>query len=80
MGTISWAMTIISWQENMQRAEVPPRWMWALDDELVKHFERIRDRSGDDDDTEDRPAAPMLVNEHARNRGRNLEVSHGRTG
>lgn len=77
---VSWAMTIISWQDNMLKEDVPPRWMWALDDELVKHFERIRDRRDDDDRDDDKPSGPMLVNEHAKTRGRNLEVSHGRTG
>ena len=71
MGVISRSVTIIYWQENMSPEDVPPRWMWALDDELTRHFERMKERQpGDYDD--DPPAGPMLVNEHAKNRGRNL--------
>lgn len=52
---------------------MPPRWMWALEDDLKIHFQRVvarRENGGiDDDDRED--TAPMLQNEYAKNRGRN---------
>ncbi len=55
---------------------MPPRWMWALDEELSQHFERIqakRKHGNDDDDDDDEPAGPMMRNEYAEHRGRNLK-------
>jgi len=50
--------------------------MWALDDELNRHFEWVRKQRDDPDDHDrdlDEPASvgPMLQNEYAKNRGRN---------
>jgi hypothetical protein len=63
------------WQENLPNKEMPPKWMWALDDELTRHFDwvqRQRDDPNDDrDDDEPRSVGPMLQNEYAKNRGRN---------
>jgi len=64
------------WQENLPSKEIPPRWMWALDDELNRHFEWVRKQRDDPDDHDrdlDEPASvgPMLQNEYAKNRGRN---------
>jgi hypothetical protein len=65
---------IIFWQENLLEKEMPPRWMWALDEELNRHFEHVKAKRSSDydvDDDDDRPAGPMLQNEYARGRGRN---------
>jgi hypothetical protein len=63
---------IVFWQENVLEKDMPPRWMWSLDEELSRHFERVRDRDGSDvNDDDDRPAGPMLQNEYAKGRGRN---------
>lgn len=66
---VSHAVLILGWQENLLKSEMPPRWMWALDEDLTRHFERIAaDReSGRESDPEDEP---MMHNEYARNRGR----------
>lgn len=67
------AQMIIHWQENMLSKDMPPRWMWPLDDELNAHFERLHLRSPDDSDDDREPiGGAMLQNEYARNRGRNL--------
>lgn len=61
---------ILNWHEHLIEAEIPPPWMWTLDEELSGHFERIKaDRdSGVDHDSSD---GPMMQNEYARDRGRN---------
>lgn len=57
---VSHALSILRWQENLFDAEMPPEWMWPLDDLLSEWFEdvarRRKDGSGaDDDDLEDAP-------------------------
>lgn len=32
---------ILSWQENLQENEMPPRWMWHLDWELEEWFKGV---------------------------------------
>lgn len=63
------AVMILGWQENLLEGEMPPRWTWALDEELNRHFERVKaDRdSGRDADSDD---GPMMTNEYAQDRGR----------
>lgn len=49
--------------------------MWTLDDELNNHFEELqRKRKSGNPDEDDEPVStgPMLVNEYAKHRGRNL--------
>jgi hypothetical protein len=47
--------------------------MWTLDEELERHFERIRARSGNSDDEDDEAErGGMMQNEYAKNRGRHL--------
>ena len=38
---ISHAILICSWRENLTSDEMPPRWMWHLDWELVKWFKQV---------------------------------------
>lgn len=60
---------ILNWHENLIEAEIPPRWMWELDEELADHFDRIRaDRDSDRDTGDD---GPMMQNEYALERRRN---------
>jgi hypothetical protein len=61
-------VSVLSWMEHLSTEELPPQWMWPFDDEIERHFERVRDArahgtSMDEDD------GPMLRNEYARNRG-----------
>lgn len=56
---------ILSWQENLQEEEMPPKWMWHLDWELEKWFEEVdvlrkAKYSGQADDREE---VPMMVND-----------------
>lgn len=49
--------------------------MWALDEELETHFDRIKARrrsgsTGDDDDDDDDERGLVVRNEYARGRGR----------
>jgi hypothetical protein len=55
---------------------MPPPWMWHLDEELEEHFEKVveKRKSGRDDDDDDHDAGPMIRNEYARGRGRELAV------
>ena len=68
---IARASLIVFWQENVLQKDMPPRWMWGLDEELSRHFERVRAKAGDgDEDDDDEPTGPMAQNELAKNRGR----------
>ena len=63
------AHLILSWQENLMDDEMPPEWMWALDEELNEWFEEVEFRrkqkyGGNDDES----TAPMMQNELARER------------
>lgn len=63
---------ILNWFENLLEAEQPPRWMWALDEDLAEHFERIKsDRDAGRDPDDDSGDGPMMQNEYAKDRGRN---------
>lgn len=47
--------------------------MWPLEDELVRHFEKVKQRreSGSPDEDDDEPTEGVMVrNEYARGRGR----------
>lgn len=71
---INYASVILSWRENLTEDEMPPSWMWHLDDELGRHFDKVRAKRrslGSDDDEDDVPEGSMTVrNEYARGRGR----------
>lgn len=58
------------------KKEMPPEWMWALDDELIDHFDRVEAEreakygTGDDDeDDEHESGGLMMQNEYAKGRG-----------
>ena len=38
---ITHALTIVTWQENLQSEDMPPPWMWPFDEELVDWFEAV---------------------------------------
>lgn len=41
MLAVNHALRVIAWQENAQEeADVPPRWMWTLENELEAYFLR----------------------------------------
>jgi hypothetical protein len=66
------AALILHWQENLTEKEMPPKWMWGLDEDLNRHFERLNEERGGSsrDDEDDEPSGPMVKNEYARSRGR----------
>lgn len=54
------ATQILWWQDNLQEKWMPPEWMWPLDEELVEHFEWVKEQrqndapgAYDNDDEED---------------------------
>lgn len=73
MFAISHATTILAWQENLLEDEMPPEWMWSLDEDLAEWFkdvaERRRERFGGTGSPEKLEDAPdMMVNELTRGR------------
>lgn len=66
---------MLSWQENLSKEEMPPEWMWLLDEDLIEHFDRVNeDRiakyGGSSQDDDDLGGGLMVQNELARGRGR----------
>lgn len=41
---IEQANRICSWQENLTRDEIPPSWMWHLEEELQIWFQGVDDK------------------------------------
>lgn len=59
MLAISHAQTILGWQENLTKEDMPPEWMWPLTDELEEWFDevsrRMEERYGTGDYRDDAP-------------------------
>jgi hypothetical protein len=70
MMAVSHALNVIHWQENLLEEDMPPEWMWPLNDELDEWFDAVdarrKEGSGHDDDLTDAP--DMMTNELARGR------------
>jgi hypothetical protein len=63
---------ILSWQEHLSADEMPPRWMWELDEELARHFEKVKDARDSGQTMEPAESgAGMMKNALAEGRGRN---------
>ena len=41
---MSQALTILNWQENLGSEDMPPEWMWTVDDELEIWFDEVKAR------------------------------------
>lgn len=39
---IDHAHRVLSWQEHLSKEEVPPKWMWPHEEELVVWFEEVQ--------------------------------------
>lgn len=69
VGAIEHAHRIIDWQENLAEKEIPPQWMWHLDDEVGPFLEEVfrarREKYGTD---EGREEAEMMSNDLAKGR------------
>jgi hypothetical protein len=73
-------MTILGWFEHLSEDDMPPPWMWHLNDELERHFTIVKERrnAGSSRPSDDVPdVGPMIHNEYARGRGREAPVRNG---
>jgi hypothetical protein len=78
MRAVNHAQVILNWQENLSKDEIPPEWMWALDDDLEKWFDEVEEtrqqKYGRGDRSDDTHAndtvVPLMQNELTRNRRR----------
>lgn len=63
---------MLDWQENLGKDEMPPEWMWPLDDEIIQWMDNViedrKAKSGGDYDDGDKPSGPMMKNEYAQGR------------
>lgn len=61
---------ILDWKENLTEEEMPPSWMWHLDEELAPWMEDVhrarQEKFGSNDSS--RETADMMSNELARDR------------
>lgn len=71
LDAIDHAALILTWYEHLGEDEMPPRWMWALTDELADHFEWVKEQRQTGTASERDDDQPMVKNEYARGRGRN---------
>jgi hypothetical protein len=73
MRAVNHAHVILSWQENLGEDEIPPEWMWPLDEELESWFDEVkesrRDRAGNRDNGRS-STVPLMQNELTRRRRR----------
>lgn len=69
---------ILMWQENLGKDEVPPEWMWSLDDELESWFEDVEEareaKFGGSSTRNKDEVVPMMQNQLSKNRRK----AHGR--
>lgn len=70
VGAIEQAHRILDWQENLTEDEMPPEWMWHVDDEVGPFLEEVfrvrREKMGGD--SGGREVADMMSNELAEGR------------
>lgn len=70
------SLQILTWQENLTKDEMPPEWMWLLDEDLVEHFDRVNEEraekygGGGSRDDDDDLGGMMVQNDLAKGRGR----------
>lgn len=64
MRAVSHALQIVHWQENLAGDDMPPRWMWHLDDALNDHFSAVQFRRDAERDrtASDEPAPRLMRN------------------
>lgn len=69
---ISHAERICDWYEHMSAEEMPPSWMWHLDDELEAHFDEVerkrKEKFGGGSSDDDEIDGPVMQNEFAKGR------------
>jgi hypothetical protein len=66
---VNHAHVILGWQENLTNEEIPPEWMWSLDDELEEWFDEVgaarRERLGQPAPSRRDEEVPMMSNDLA---------------
>jgi hypothetical protein len=77
MLAIAHATTILGWYEHLSEEDMPPEWMWHLNDELEEHFEQVKERRRTGQDTDADADSTMIRNDYARGRGRQLAAADG---
>ncbi|QBQ74875.1 hypothetical protein [Caudovirales GX15bay] len=60
---------ILLWHQNLPESDLPPRWMWHLDEELERHFDRVKARRANGDSFDDGGDGFVVRNEYAKGRG-----------
>lgn len=68
---IQQADRILDWQANLTDEEMPPVWMWCIEDELAPWFERVhreRDEKYNRKSADTPPEGGYMENELARGR------------
>lgn len=73
MVAIEHATRVIYWQDNLTSEEMPPEWMWPLDEEVADHMEAVheeRKRKFGKDDDDDGHGLSLNRNELSKGRGR----------
>lgn len=56
---------------------MPPEWMWHLNEELERHFDKVKERHRSGRDTDDGDEGFMIRNEYAKGRGREAAMRDG---
>jgi hypothetical protein len=69
---IEHANRVLDWHENLMEDELPPEWMWPLDNEIASWFEGVKrqrdEKFGTSSSNGDREVDMMMDNELARGR------------
>lgn len=63
------AFKILDWHENLLSEEIPPQWMWHLDDELEHWFDAVkkqRDEKYGGNNNSDESGGEVMENEYAK--------------
>ncbi len=67
LSVITQAHTILQWQENLSKDEMPPEWMWPFNEEISEWIEEVvrARKEGVDFVRDDRTQVPLVENEHS---------------
>lgn len=72
MRAVNHALRILEWQENLSEDEMPPEWMWPIEDALTSWFEKVKEdrekKYGSKSTSSGDESAAMMQNEYAKGR------------
>lgn len=60
---IEHAGTVLIWHENLPQEDIPPSWMWPLQDQLDLHFKMVDDKRDGDSGSSDEAGTAVDRNE-----------------